>query len=285
MPAHSQRFRSQPVLLLQSQRYPVSTSSEQLPAQPAPRPWPLAPEPEPVFGMLEVVFTFLGMLLAILFCGAIAVVIAHHVASLSRVPLAELANDPRVLLPAQLAAYLLVLGALWRLFTHHFRIGFLPALSWRWPLRWPVFLAWGVLLALAVRFGAHFLPEPPELPIDKMLRTPFDAWLMTAFGVLIAPFVEEVLFRGLLFPALARRTGALFSLVVTSTFFGVIHAQQLAGAWIQVTCIVLVGTVLTVVRWRFRSLASSTLVHVGYNGALFVALFVETQGFRNFSVR
>ena len=256
----------------------------QFPAQAVPRPWPLSPEPEPVFGLLEVFFAFLGALLAILFCGAFAIVIAHHVASLSRVPTLDLANDPRVLLSAQLAAYLLVFGALWRLFAHHYRIGFFRALSWRWPVRWPAFLAGGVLLALAVQFSARFLPAPPELPIDKMMRTPLDAWLMSAFGVLIAPFAEEVLFRGLLFPALARRAGALVSLIVTSVLFGAIHAQQLAGAWTQVTCIILVGLVLTVVRWRFRSLASSTLVHVGYNGALFVAMFVETHGFTNFQV-
>jgi membrane protease YdiL (CAAX protease family) len=116
-----------------------------------------------------------------------------------------------------------------------------------------------------------------------MMRTASDVWLMTAFGVLFAPFVEEVLFRGLLFPALTRRTGPLLSLAVTSVLFGAIHAQQLAGAWIQVSCIIVVGAVLTLVRWRFRSLASATLVHVGYNGALFLALFVQTHGFTNLS--
>lgn len=264
---------------------PVSTSNEQLPPQPAPRPWPLAPEPEPVFGMPEVFFTFLGMLLAMLFCFALAIAIAHRVPGLSRIRPADLALDPRVLLPAQLAAYLMVFGALWRLFAHHFHIGFFRALSWRWPLRWPVFLAGGVLLAVAVQVVAHLLPAPPELPIDKMFRTPSDAWLMSIFGVFIAPFVEEVLFRGLLFPALTRRAGVLFSLVTTSAFFGAMHAQQLAGAWAQVACIVLVGALLTVVRWRFRSLAASILVHVGYNGSLFVALFIQTQGFTNFSLR
>jgi hypothetical protein len=235
--------------------------------------------------MLEVVFAFLGLLLAIIFCGAIAIVIAHHIDSLSRIRPVDLAIDPRVLLPAQLVAYLIVFGALWRLFAHYFHIGFFRALSWRWPLRWPIFLIGGVLLALAVQLSAQFLPAPPEMPINKMLRTPSDAWLMSAFGVFIAPFAEEVLFRGLLFPALTRRVGALFSLVVTSVLFGTIHAQQLAGAWIQVTSIILVGGVLTVVRWRFRSLASSTLVHVGYNGALFVAIFIQTQGFTNLSAR
>ncbi len=189
-----------------------------------------------------------------------------------------------MLLPAQLAAYLLVFGVLWRLFAHHYRIGFFRALSWRWPLRWPIFLAGGVLLALAVQFSAHFLPAPPELPIDKMMRTASDAWLMTIFGVFIAPFAEEVLFRGLLFPALARRAGAIafagcdlralrrHPCPATRGSLDTGHLHHVSWA----PCSPLV-------RWRFRSLASSTLVHVGYNGALFVALFVQTRGFTNFS--
>jgi hypothetical protein len=261
----------------------VSTSGEQLPAQPAPRFWPLAPEPEPVFGLLEVFFAFATMLLAILFCGGVAIALAHHVPSFSGIRMNKLAEDPRVLVPGQVVAYLLVFAMLWRLFRHHYHIGFFRALSWQWPLRWPIFVTAGALLALAVQVVAHFLPSPPELPIDQMLRTPADAWLLSIFGVFIAPFAEEVLFRGLLFPALARRAGAMISLLVTSVLFGAVHAQQLAGAWLQIACIVVVGAVLTMVRWRFHSLASSTLVHVGYNGALFAALFVQTRGFTHFS--
>jgi hypothetical protein len=262
----------------------VSTPSE-FPVQPAPRPWPLSPEPEPVFGLIEVFCTFLAVLFTMLFCAAVAIGVAHHVSSLQRIPVPDLADEPRVMLPAQLAAYLMVLGLLWRLFSHHFRIGFFRALAWRWPSRWSWFLASGALLAVAVELSSNFLPAPPQMPIDKMLRTTADAWMMSFFGVFIAPFAEEVLFRGLLFPALARRAGALFSFVVTSVLFGAIHAQQLAGAWIQVSCIVLVGAVLTAIRWRFRSLASSTLVHVGYNGALFFALFLQTRGFTSFPAK
>jgi uncharacterized protein len=261
----------------------VSTSSDQLSAQPAPRPWPLSPEPEPVFGLLEVAGAFVGLFVAILFCGAIALVVAHHLDAFSNLPMLALGEDPRVILPAQLAAYLLVFGLLARLFSYH-RMGFLSALSWHWPLRWPLFLVGGVLLALAAAGVSHFLPQPTDLPIDKMMRNASNAWLLTAFGVLIAPFAEEVLFRGLLFPALTRRIGVLLSLIATSVFFGVVHAQQLAGAWIQIACIVVVGFALTLVRWRFRSLASSTLVHVGYNGTLFATLFLQTHGFTNFSV-
>jgi uncharacterized protein len=262
----------------------VSTS-EQIPAQPALRPWPLAPEAEPRFGLATVGLVFQAILLAVIACGGFAMFIAHFVPSLRQLRPADLAIDPRVLLPAQLAAYLLVFAALWRFFAHHLRIGLFRALSWRWPAHWARFLAAGALLGLTAQLSAHWMPAPPELPIDKMLSTASDAWLMTAFGVLIAPLAEEILFRGLLFPALTRRTGAMASMLVTSLLFGAVHAQQLAGAWVQVASIVMVGCVLTTVRWRFRSLASSTLVHMAYNGVLFFSLFVQTRGFTNLSAR
>lgn len=222
---------------------------------------------------------FATMLVAVIFCGAIAIVIAQHSVTFSHIHPTDLATESRVLLPAQLAAYLLLLAALWRLFSHHFGIGFFRALSWNWPQRWSHFLLAGLLLAVTVQFVAHLLPAPSQLPIDKMTRTPLDAWLLSAFGVLVAPFVEETLFRGLLFPALTRRIGVVLSLLATSVLFGAIHAQQLNGAWIQVALIVLVGVALTAVRWRYHSLASSTLVHIAYNATLFVALFVQTRGF------
>jgi membrane protease YdiL (CAAX protease family) len=244
-----------------------------------PRSWALTPEPEPLFGLAAVVCVFLATLLAVLFCGTAAVVLAHHVPALRRAPVSELASDARVLLPAQLAAYLIIFAGLYRYFGHHMRVGVLRALRWRWPTRWVGFVAAGAVLGVAVQWSSQWLPSPPELPIEAMLRTATDAWLMTFFGVLIAPFAEELLFRGLLFPALARRAGAVVSLVLTSLLFGAVHAQQLAGAWAQVGCIAVVGLVLTGVRWRFRSLACSTLVHAGYNGVLFAALFVQTRGF------
>jgi hypothetical protein len=250
-----------------------------------PRHWPLAPEPEPVFGLLEVAFVAGFLLVVILLCGFAAIFIAHHVPALRGIRTQELANDPRVLLPAQFGAYFLLLAVLWRLFSGYHHIGLLRALNWSWPVRWPRFLAVGVLLAVVVQLTSTLMPSPPELPIDEMMHTPLDAWLMSGFGVLFAPFVEEIFFRGLLFPALARHTGTLISLAITSAAFGAVHSAQLGWAWSQVALIVLVGIVLTSIRWRFHSLASSTLVHMGYNGALFAALFIQTKGFTHLTGR
>ena len=253
------------------------------PPPPEPRLWPLSPEPEPVFGLRLVIFAILSFLVSFILFGALAKVLAMHLPAFRGIPPDDLLLDPRVLLPAQLAAYLVVLAGLRRWFGHHLGVGLLRALCWQWPPHWLRFVAGGVALGIAVQFASNWLPTPPELPIDKMLRTTTDAWLMSTFGVLIAPFAEEVLFRGMLFPALSRRAGAAAGLLLSSLAFGALHASQLGDAWLFVACIVIVGAVLTLVRWRFHSLAASTLVHMGYNGALFAAIFVQTRGFTDLS--
>ncbi|MDR3765361.1 MAG: type II CAAX endopeptidase family protein [Acidobacteriota bacterium] len=255
---------------------PLPEYSEPLPP---PRSWALSPEPEPVFGLLEVVFVAGFLLLAVVFCGVAAIFLAHALPAYRGLSRSELASNPQVLLPAQLLAYLMLLAMLWRLFAKYHQMGMLDALHWRWPRRWGILLVSGVVLAVAAQGASALLPTPPELPIDQMIRTPLDAWLMMLFGVAFAPFVEEVLFRGLLFPALARRLGGVTSLLVTAILFGGVHSAQLGGSWAQVGMIVAVGGALTAVRWRWRSLAASTLVHMGYNGALFAALFIQTKGF------
>ena len=52
----------------------------------------------------------------------------------------------------------------------------------------------------------HLLPRSPcpkSIPMDDFFRTPSDVWLVTAFGTLLAPLFEEILFRGFLLPAFA----------------------------------------------------------------------------------
>jgi len=57
-------------------------------------------------------------------------------------------------------------------------------------------------------FGLAYLdqvvmPGPTNAPIEKMISSPRAAWMMFAFGVTMAPFFEEMFFRGFLLPALA----------------------------------------------------------------------------------
>ena len=105
--------------------------------------------------------------------------------------------------------------------------------------------------------------------------------MMAIFGVTVAPFVEELFFRGFLYPVLARRLGVIPGVILTALPFALLHASQLGNAWGPLVVLLVVGVVLTAVRAVTKSVAASMLVHVGYNLTLFSLLFVASGRFQH----
>jgi hypothetical protein len=142
-------------------------------------------------------------------------------------------------------------------------------------------LGGGALLALAVSFAGRFLNEKGDLPIEELFRSRSTILLLTCFGILVAPLVEETMFRGFLYPVVARRFGVGAGVVVTGVLFGAMHAQQLWGGWGQIGLLIGVGILLTWVRARTGTVAASYFVHLGYNSLLFLGYFSATGGLRH----
>jgi membrane protease YdiL (CAAX protease family) len=211
-----------------------------------------------------------------------ALLIANSVSGTSHGDARALASDPRVAVPAHGAAYLVTVGFIIRVIKRHHRSRFLPAIHWRFPVGSLKFLFGGMILAVLIEALSAKLPIPKQMPIDQYFQSASGAWLMAGFGTLVAPFCEELFFRGLLFPIVLRRLGMFIAVLVTAGLFAFIHAAQLAHAWAAMTMLFVVGVVLTIVRARAHSLAASVLVHTGYNLALFALLYVGTSGFHDF---
>jgi membrane protease YdiL (CAAX protease family) len=70
-------------------------------------------------------------------------------------------------------------------------------------------------------------------------------------------------------------------ILVTGVLFGSLHAAQLWGGWGQIGLLICVGIVLTWVRARTGTVVASYLVHLGYNGMLFLGLALATGGLRH----
>lgn len=220
------------------------------------------------------------------------------------------AKSTPVELGLELVIYLIGIGIAVPLFRMIWQKSFFSGVHWHGGtagrLRYLLFGVAVVCNLLAV-VGNWLLPFPQHAPIDKLFGTTTDAWMLACFGVLIAPFFEEMIFRGFLLPAIATAwdwlhekvthelprpldpagnpvwsVGAMvFAALLVSAPFAAMHAPQVGNAWGPVLLLYCISLILCAVRLKTRSLAASTLVHASYNFLLFAVMFVETGGFRH----
>ena len=192
------------------------------------------------------------------------------------------AFNPVLALVSEFAGYIVVLCFMVMFIEGQYRVPFFRAIGWNWPRkRWLSLAGIGILLLFAIQGVGHFLPIPKEVPFDQFFNTRRDAYLTSLFAISLGPFMEEILFRGFLYPVLARRIGMILSIVLTGILFGLVHGMQLSFAWGPILMISVVGIVLTTVRAVKRSVAASMIVHIAYNLTLTVLTFVATDGFRH----
>ena len=76
----------------------------------------------------------------------------------------------------------------------------------------------------------------------------------------VAPFVEEITFRGILFPSLKASWGTAPALLVSGAVFGVVHLQPTIAVPLA-----LIGIGLAAIFLRTRSLWSAIIAHCAYN--------------------
>ena len=217
-----------------------------------------------------------------LIVGVIAVLLFARWKIYPHTPLGEIAHVPLVAVAGQSLAYLLILGYMYVLVTRERRRpDFLAALHWNFPSNVAGYVLVGFALSLGLQAVAHFLPIPKDLPIDSFFRTPAEAWALGILSITLAPLMEELFFRGFLYPVLARRVGLPFAVFLTALGFALLHGAQLMFSWGPVLVIFLVGLVLTIVRAKKNSVAAGVLIHMAYNGTITVAMFAATDGFRH----
>jgi membrane protease YdiL (CAAX protease family) len=244
------------------------------------QPTPAAP-PDPAWtgwDVLRLVF----LTIVALFVSVFAVLLIARIWVYPHRGLGEIARIPLVIVAGQSLAYLLILAYMYVLVTRERRRpDFFAAVHWNWPSNVAIYVFVGFALSIALQGLAHLLPMPKELPIDTFFKTPAEAWALGILSVTLAPLMEELFFRGFLYPVLARRLGMAAAVFLTALGFALLHGAQLLFTWGPVLVIFLVGVVLTMVRARTNSVAAGVLIHMAYNGTIAVAMFVATDGFRH----
>lgn len=186
----------------------------------------------------------------------------------------DLTNAPLVV-AIQIVWWTLLMAFIYGLVAIRHGLPFLPALGWRTVERPPAaYLAGGVLLAISVAVAAYWLPVAEgRMPIQDLIDDRDSLVVLAFYGVLFAPVVEEIVFRGFLYAVIDRAKGPLLAIAVTSVLFSLPHAWQYGWRWQNVLLVTYVGVMFGIARARTQSVVPSTLLHVGYNATLFAGLF------------
>src|SRR5579864_4099216 len=92
----------------------------------------------------------------------------------------------------------------------------------------------GFALAVVVGWLGNFVGRESGIPMEELFRSRQSVLMLMALGILVAPLVEETIFRGCIFPVIARKFGITGGIVATGALFGLAHAQQLGFAWGQI---------------------------------------------------
>ena len=195
----------------------------------------------------------------------------------------NLSTDPFFLLALQTVFYGLMLAYIYLLVAVGHAQPFWVMLRWRRITAGKMLacLVGGAFLTLAIALLPPVLPDSNQFPLENLFSSRAAAYAIGAFAVLVAPFMEELIFRGILFGIFESQVGLRFAIAITAILFGGLHVPEYWGAWNHMLLIFFVGLVFSLARGRSGSLAPSVFLHVGYNGSMMIALFLSTQHFRN----
>lgn len=227
------------------------------------------------------VLRILLMAVVALFVTVLGLIAIVHGATI-RERMNRLNSQPELLMIAQMVAYLVIIAYMYVLVTRERRQPrFWEAVRWNWPASISIFLLIGVVMQAMFLLVGRFLPFPKETPFEELLQRPYSLYLIAAFSITLGPLMEELFFRGFMYPVVRRRFGVATAIVTTALPFGLMHAAQYGNSWASVLLIFIVGVVLATVREKKDSLAASFLVHAAYNGTIIALIFIATGGFRH----
>lgn len=160
--------------------------------------------------------------------------------------------DAQTLLPGSLLTMFFIVWYLWKKgYLNDYR---------QYALTSAGYLGWTALLMVSLCFVedwlmgfVSFLPDWTKETARQMM----DSWIGILNICLLAPVMEELVFRGAITRELLRRYRPWVAIVISGFFFGLIHFNP-----VQSVFAFLLGILLAWLYWRTRSLVPCIVYHV-----------------------
>jgi len=112
-----------------------------------------------------------------------------------------------------------------------------------------------------------------QIILQNSKVAPLTTYALLIVAVFVAPFCEEVFFRGFVFPGLQRGMPLVWAIVLSSLIFAIAHGDPGSFA-----VLFIIGLALAFVRWRTKSIWPGMLLHTLNNGIGALAIVLAMQG-------
>ncbi|MEJ7710306.1 MAG: CPBP family intramembrane glutamic endopeptidase [Pyrinomonadaceae bacterium] len=161
--------------------------------------------------------------------------------------------------------------------TQYGRYSFWQTIGWSWSPGFGLRLSIGISFAmLIIGFMLAWLIGGGETQLDQLIASSMKARVATAvLATFTAPLVEEMVYRGVLFPAIQRATGAVWGVAAVSFLFALVHVVQYSNNLGVISVIVLLSIVLTSVRAFTGRLLPCFTIHLIFNAVQAALLLAE----------
>jgi membrane protease YdiL (CAAX protease family) len=135
-------------------------------------------------------------------------------------------------------------------------------------------LGFGALIALGYLFLSPFMCQPPDDntigQFSKMATTPgFQQMIALFIALVIAPPIEELLFRGVMFGGICRSFGPVWSAIITTSLFVAVHVMEAIHFWPAFVFIGLMASAALWFRLHTKTIGPSIALHFAYNLFIF----------------
>lgn len=235
----------------------------------------------PPWGLVHAILIAVASVFLLIVMQGIATLIYIATQS-SATPLTQdvLLNDKTYIVMAVasiLPAHLLTIGIAWAIASRFGRFSPIKTLGFGWPENFGLWKSVGLAIVLiVVAMGMLYSFGGADTQLDRILRSSRAAALLMAFlATVTAPMMEEVVYRGLLYSALQRWTGAIGAVALVTLIFAGLHVWQYWPNFGAISAILLLSLALTVVRARTGRLLPCYMIHLVFNGIQSVIIVAE----------
>lgn len=144
-----------------------------------------------------------------------------------------------------------------------------------------------ILMGLALNIFTEILIS--IIPFSEELLMQYSQNVALAFSgntlidiiavAIIAPIIEEIVFRGLVFTRLNKGINTVVAVILSSLLFAIMHMQLI---WIIYAFIF--GIIFNLIYIRFKSLLANILLHMSYNSVPFILMAIMGENAENISI-